>query len=120
MEPHINETAFGHITVKGEIINHDIYIMSDGKVEKRNKKLSKAIYGTSHVISLDEAKYLYEMEANELIIGSGQYGNVKLSEEAVDFFDEKKCKVKLFTTPEAAKYWNRYEGHALGLFHVTC
>ncbi len=120
MKPHIDETAFGHITVDGEKIHHDIYITSFGKVEKRNKKLSKAIYGTSHVISLDEANYLYDMEANELIIGSGQYGNVKLSEEAVDFFDEKKCKVKLFPTPEAIKYWNRYEGHALGLFHVTC
>ncbi len=120
MKPTIDETGFGHITVDGKKLHYDIYITSDGKVEKRDKKLSKAVYGTSHVISLDEAKYLYETEANELVIGSGQYGNVRLSEEAVDFFDEKKCKVKLFPTPEAIKYWNRYEGRAIGLFHVTC
>lgn len=120
MKPHIDGTDFGYITINGEKIYHDIYILSEGRVEKRNKKLSKAVYGTSHVISLDEAKYIYEMDANELIVGSGQYGNVRLSEEAVDFFDEKKCKVKLFPTPEAIEYWNRYEGHAIGLFHVTC
>ncbi len=120
MKPHIDESEFGYITVEGEKILHDIYIATDGNVKTRNKKLSKAVFGTSHIISLGEAKEVYEMEANELIIGAGQYDSVKLSEEAIDFFDEKQCKIKLFPTPEAILYWNRYEGHAIGLFHVTC
>lgn len=120
MRPHIDKTDFGYITVEGEKIHYDIYITADENVKKRNKKLSKAVFGTSHIISLEEAKEIYEMEANELIIGAGQYGKVNLSEEAIDFFDEKQCKVKLLPTPEAILYWNRYEGHAIGLFHVTC
>ena len=120
MKPFIDSTAFGSITVDHERIDHDIYISADGMIHKRKKKLSRRVYGTSHIFSLDEASDVYDPEANEIIIGSGQYDKLKLSEEAADFFDEKKCKVKLLPTPEAVKYWNRYEGHAIGLFHVTC
>lgn len=120
MKPIIDKTDFGSITVDQHTIDHDIYIDAGGHVSKRKKKLSKRRYGTSHIISLEEASTVYDPEANEIIIGSGQYDKMKLSEEAADFFDEKRCKVKLLPTPEAVRYWNRYEGHAVGLFHVTC
>ncbi len=120
MKPLINSTDFGSITVNKEKIGHDIVIDAEGQVRKRNKKLSKIIYGTSHILSLDEARDIYDPLANELIIGSGQNDQLKLSAEASDFFEEKKCKVKIFPTPEAILYWNRYEGHAIGIFHVTC
>ncbi len=47
-------------------------IRLSGAIKKRKKKLSKAVYGTSHTISLDEAKQIYEDGAERLIIGSGQ------------------------------------------------
>ena len=50
MEPNINSTKFGLITVAGEKYDHDILIRLNGRVEKRKKKLSKDIYGTSHII----------------------------------------------------------------------
>lgn len=120
MKPYIQSTDFGSITVGSERIGHDVCISMEGEVHRRNKKLSRAMYGTSHVLSLAEARELYEPEANELIIGSGQEGRLHLSAEATDFFEEKKCKVKIMPTPEAIRYWNRYEGFAIGLFHVTC
>jgi hypothetical protein len=54
----------------------------DGSIQKRKKKLSKKVYGTSHTISLHEARYVYEKGAELLIIGNGHYGRVGLSEEA--------------------------------------
>ena len=48
MNPVINKTSFGSITVNGESYDHDIIISLDGKIKKRKKKLSKAVYGTSH------------------------------------------------------------------------
>ena len=57
--PHIDSTAFGSITIEGAVFDHDVVIASDGAVTKRKKKLSKAVYGTSHTISLAEAKYVY-------------------------------------------------------------
>ena len=47
---------------------------------KRKKKLSKKYYGTSHMLSKDEAKFVFESGC-ELILGSGQMGNVHLSPE---------------------------------------
>jgi hypothetical protein len=89
-------------------------------VEKRKKKLSKAVYGTSHIVSLDEAKYIYEEGAERLLIGAGQQGLVKLSNEAAEYFQQSKCQVELLPTREAIQAWNKAAGAVIGLFHVTC
>jgi len=120
MKPVINDTKFGSITVEEEVFNHDVIIRLDGKIKKRKKKLSKVHYGTSHILSLDEAKYNFDEGAKRLIIGSGQYGNVELSPEAANYFETKNCKVNLLPTADAIKVWNESEGDVIGLFHVTC
>ena len=120
MIPKINKTKFGSITVAGEKYDHDILIRLNGKVEKRKKRLSKEVFGTSHIISLAEAKYVYEDGAQRIIIGTGQSGMVKLSDEAAAFFQQKKCTVDLSPTPEAIRCWNDAESPAIGLFHITC
>ena len=120
MEPIINKTSFGSITVVGVDYDHDIIIGLEGGIRKRKKKLSKAVYGTSHTISIDEAGYIYEEGAEGIIIGSGQYGIAELSVEAKSFFDKKNCRVELLATPDAMKEWNRATGKWIGLFHITC
>ena len=74
MKPTIDQTDFGTITIDGTVFDHDVLILPNGEVKKRKKKLSKAIYGTSHILSLDEAKYVYEPGIERLIIGTGQSG----------------------------------------------
>jgi hypothetical protein len=120
MIPKINKTKFGSITVAGENYEHDILIRLNGKVEKRKKKLSKEVFGTSHIISLAEAEHVYEEGARRIIIGTGQSGMAKLSDEAAVFFQQKKCNVDLLPTPEAVRCWNEAESSAIGLFHITC
>lgn len=120
MKPNIDSTTFGSITIKGTDFEHDVMIRLDGQVKKRKKKLSKAIYGTSHIVSFDEAKHVYEKGADRLIIGTGQYGNVRLSDEANDYFAHKQCQVDLLATPQAIQTWNETNGSVIGLFHVTC
>ncbi len=120
MKPKIDSTRFGSITIKGKVFEHDVLIRPDGQVEKRRKKLSKAVYGTSHIISLDEARHVYQEGDKWLIIGAGQSGLVELSEEAADYFRRHECQVKLLPTPAAIEAWNNAEGAVIGLFHVTC
>jgi hypothetical protein len=120
MKPRIDQTAFGSITIEQQHFAHDVLIRLRGQVKKRKKKLSKAIYGTSHVVSLAEAKHTYQPGTKRLIIGTGQQGNVHLSEEAADYFKRKKCQVQLLPTPQAIQAWNEAEGAVIGLFHVTC
>jgi len=120
MEPTIDHTAFGSITIDEKTFTHDVIIRLSGQVEKRKKKLSKVVYGTSHVMALAEAKHVYEKGTKRLIIGTGQQGNVTLSEEAAHYFARKKCLVQLLPTPKAIRVWNETEGAVISLFHVTC
>jgi hypothetical protein len=120
MRSKIDSTKFGSINITGKRYEHDVVITLDGNVEKRKKKLSSVIYGTSHIISLDEVKHAYEDGATLLIIGTGQTGLVKLSPEATAFLKEKSCQVQLFPTPQAIEAWNEAKGKVIGLFHVTC
>jgi hypothetical protein len=120
MRPRIDRTEFGSITIAGQTFEHDVVIRLHGEVGKRKKKLSKAVYGTAHVVSLDEVRYVYEEGTKLLIIGSGQSGQVTLSDEAADYLQRQQCQVQLLPTPEAIRAWNEAEGAMIGLFHVTC
>lgn len=122
MKPPIDATQFGSITLGGVLYDHDVLVGPDATVKRRKKKLSKAVYGTSHTISLAEAKYVYgEGEGAEtLIIGGGQYGRVELSPEAAEYLARKGCEVVLLPTPEVIAPWNEAKGKVIGLFHVTC
>jgi hypothetical protein len=120
MKPKIDKTKFGTITIAGKKYENDVVIRLDGRIEKRKKKLSKAIYGTSHTISLDEAKYVYEPGAKRFIVGSGQTGMTRFSDEAAAFLKEQGCQVDLLPTPVAIRLWNDVKGSVIALFHVTC
>jgi len=120
MTPKIDNTSFGYITIEGKTYEHDIIIRLNGEVEKRKKKLSKKYYDTSHIISDEEAKHIYEAGAENLIIGSGQTGMVRFSDEAAEFFKKKNCSVEIMPTTIAAQNWNEKEGSFIGLFHITC
>jgi hypothetical protein len=85
----IEGTTFGTITIDGKTYEHDVIIRLSGEVVKRKKKLSKKDYGTSHVLSKDEAKFVFETGCEQLILGSGQMGNVHLSPEAEAYFAKK-------------------------------
>ena len=120
MTPKIQGTSFGSIIIGEQTYNNDVLIRLDGKVEKRKKKLSKAIYGTSHTISLDEARHIHQEGAERLILGTGQFGLAKLSDEAAVFFKEMNCQVDALATPDALAVWNQAEGALIAVFHVTC
>jgi hypothetical protein len=120
MKPIINKTGFGWIEIDHIKYEHDVLIRSDGEIVKRKKKLSKKIYGTSHKLSLEEARYISENNCRNLIIGSGQYGILHLSEDAIHFFKTKDIHVILLPTPEAINKWNEVTKTACAVFHVTC
>ncbi len=120
MKPSIDQTTFGSITIEGVRFEHDVLIRLSGQVEKRKKKLSKEVFGTSHIMSQAEAEHTYEKGAKHLIIGTGQYDSVTLSDEAEDYLQRKHCQVKLLPTPKAIMAWNKASGAVVGLFHVTC
>jgi hypothetical protein len=121
MKPTIDSTEFGSIRIENQLYQHDVYIDLDGRVSKRKKKLSKAVHGTSHMIAADELKHIYQKGVQLLVIGTGQYAQVSLSDEAREFIRQKGCQVLLDSTPRAIEAWNKSSvQRKLGLFHVTC
>jgi hypothetical protein len=116
----IDRTQFGSITIDGKNYEHDVAIRLSGKVEKRQKKLSKQQYGTSHIISKAEAKSVFEKGCDLLIIGAGQEGNVRPSPEASAYFEKKGCRVLVEPTPDAIRSFNHSREKKIGLMHVTC
>ena len=120
MHPQIEETHFGSITIGGREYDFDVVIELDGTVRKRRKKLSKALYGTSHILSRDEAQDVFQDGVRLLIIGTGQEDSVRLSAEAEAYFVGHGLRARLLPTPEAIDAWNAAEAPVVGLFHITC
>ena len=116
----IDGTEFGSITIDGKTYDHDVVIRLCGDVVKRKKKLSKRLYGTSHTVSEDEARFVYEKGCEELIFGTGQNASAALSPEAAAFLDKKGCRVIAEPTPDAIQTFNTRHKPKIGLFHVTC
>jgi len=117
MKPEIIGTRFGGITFKtgGNSVEYqrDVLVRLDGRVRKREKKLSKQVYGTSHTVSLTEAEHIHEDGSEWLLVGTGMFGMLNLSHEAVDFFRDKGVQVQLQPTPKAALLWNEMQGKVL-------
>lgn len=120
MKPFIFHSSFGSITVGHKMYDHDLLIRSDGHIEKRKKKLSKQVYGTSHTLSIQEAEFIYEKSVRKIIIGCGQYGELHLSDEAEKMFREKGVSLVQANTPFAIQEYNKCIEPCIGLFHITC
>jgi hypothetical protein len=120
METKINETSFGTIIVDNNLFDFDVVISLNGTVRKRKNKLSKAIYGTSHMVSEAEISEIYHPDADMILIGSGQYGRLELSDKAISFLENHHCAFDVLVTPEAMNYWNTHDGKIIGMFHITC
>ena len=120
MKPTIDHTSFGSITIEGEKYEHDVLIRCSGDIKKRKKKLSKQVYGTSHMVSKEEAEHVFEDGLEILVVGTGQNGALQLSQEAEKFFRENGVTVILQRTPQAIEAFNKRKGNVAGLFHLTC
>jgi hypothetical protein len=121
MRPLIDNTSFGSITIDNTAYKYDIIIRVNGQVEKRKKELSEKVHGSSHTVSLEEIRDLYDHDVELLIVGTGQYQVLKLSAEADEFLAKNNCRVQLLATPKAIAAWNQTKvSKVIALFHVTC
>ena len=120
MEPHVDSVRFGTITVAGQTFKHDIVITLDGEVRKREKRLSKQLYGTSHTVSQAEIETVWEKGAEALIVGTGLFDRVRLSPEAQFFLAQQGCAIESRRIRQAVRLWNDSRGKVVGLFHITC
>ena len=112
----IEATGFGWIQIDNRRYNHDVIIYTDGKIENRYKNFK----WTSHSFTLEEAMKVTKDEPEVLVIGTGQYGLLKPSNEAINYLKKRKIELLIDKTPKAIHVFNRIEKRKCALFHVTC
>ncbi len=119
----IEEYHFGSITINGKTYNHDLEVRWTGEVLKWWR-------GESHVINVEDVKRAIEQNPETIIIGTGELGIARVTEEAQKFIQEKGIKLIIDKTEEAVKTFNIILGESelkegkqnkvIGLFHLTC
>jgi hypothetical protein len=115
----IEGTTFGTITIDGKTYEHDVIIRLSGEGVKRKKKLSKKYYGTSHVLSKDEAKFVFERGCEQLILVRAKWA-MCISRQRLRLISPRRAARFCCSPPEAIDAFNRSHAKKIGLFHVTC
>lgn len=119
----IEEYNFGSIIVDGKIYDSDVEVFWNGEVFPWPRK-------ESHVIDLEDVKQAVEQSPDTIVIGTGESGAAKVTEEAKIFIRGKGIRLIIDRTDEATKTFNvineaseEEEGEqdlVVGLFHLTC
>lgn len=114
----IEEYKFGSIIIEGKTYVYDVEVRWAGEVLKWRRK-------ESHVIDVEDIKRAVEQNPDTIVIGTGESGIAKVTEEAKKFIQEKSIKLVVDKTEEAAKTFNVIieegkQNKVIGLFHLTC
>ena len=119
----INEYHFGSMTIDGKTYDYDVEVGWTGQVLKWWRK-------ESHLVDVEDVKRAVEQNPETIVIGSGELGIVKVTDEAQRFIKEKGIRLIIDLTAPAIKTFNirkekpeEKEGkqqRVIGLFHLTC
>jgi hypothetical protein len=117
MKIKINKYFFGRMTIAEKKFTSDLIIYADGRIQdnwKRNK---------GHRLFPDDIAMLIDAAPKKLIIGTGSFGLMKVSESLIDFCKKRGIEVEACRTAEAVKRFNEAakSGKAVAAcFHLTC
>lgn len=119
----IEEYRFGIITINGKNYEEDVEVRWTDEVLNWWR-------GESHLIDVEDIKRAVEQNPEIIVIGTGETGLAKVTDEAKNFILSKGIKLIIDKTEEAVKTYSvicedseEEEGEqekVIGLFHLTC
>lgn len=112
----IEKTGFGWIVIDNKKYTHDVVIDVEGKIKNRYE----GFHGTSHNLDTEEANKLLKGGPEIVFVGTGQYGVLKASKEALNLFKEKNVRLIIKLTPHILEDFNNCKQKKSALLHVTC
>ena len=118
---HIDSTTFGSITIDGKKF-HQVLIIGDKIIERDAQKLN-TLFNTTHFIGDWEIELLLKEKPDVIIIGNGQSGVLKVTEQVKKNLTSKGINLEIFLTRKAIEKYNllRSSGKKVNaLFHTTC
>ncbi len=112
----ISGSGFGWIETDSGRFDHDIVIFPDGRVVNRYDLLR----GDNHRFGPTEARTVLDSTQADIVLGTGQYGLVRISAETTEFLKGIGVRLHASRTPKAVETFNRLAGPKCAVFHVTC
>ncbi len=112
----INSYQFGQIEIDGKKYFKDLILLYDGRILPWQRK-------ESHFLIEDDLKDLFLEDIEVLIIGSGDYGVMHVSEDLISNFKKRGIKVFVLKTEKATQKFNKFleqKKKVAGTFHLTC
>ncbi len=112
----VENLSFGSIKIDGKTYREDI-VIENGKINMRDKSKSriyKPMYGHTPLTPHENIPW----GCNTLVVGTGIYGSLPVTEEFKQTADKKGVELLILTTPEAIKHINRPNTNLI--LHLTC
>ena len=112
---------YGSVNYSGKVYFYDILVFPDRKVEPRHKYHTDSLFSTTHEITKEEIKNLLDSKPEVIIIGTGQEGNAKLTDDAELELRKARIKAIVGPTPQAIERYNMIvlNKKVASLMHVT-
>ncbi len=114
------KTKFGWVTIDHVRYDHDVIVHKDKSIEKRSKKKSKKLkdqYGHTPLAD-HELAFLTKDTPEIVFIGTGQYGDLPLTNEAKNVLSGYETVIR--TTPEVIELMEKEHRPYVAILHVTC
>ena len=110
----IDNYKFGVVSINGKKYFKDLII-------KENKIFSPWVREEGHFLKLNDIKE-YLDGAENLIIGNGYSGLMKVSDDLLNYTKEKNIKLLILKTKEACEKFNKIKDKEklVCAFHLTC
>jgi len=110
----LDAASFGSITISGKKYDHDVYVFWDGAVERRVG---------DHTVPARQMEYIVNKKPEIVIIGTGQFGEVRVPSESEKLAKEQNIEVVKTRTPQAIGIFNeamKQGKRVSAIIHVTC
>lgn len=110
----IEDYDFGIIRIDGKVYKKDLIILPDKIVENWIRE-------EGHFLKIQDLFEIFETNLETLIIGTGAYGLMKVSEDLIKKLKDMKIDYHISDTFEAVKKFNEIKNKIkAGAFHLTC
>lgn len=116
MQSHeIQDYRFGSMTVDGTMYTKDLILLPDRILTPWWRK-------EGHLLQIEDLKEVIAVQPDLLVIGTGAYGVMKLSDRINTHFKDAGIELRAAPTTEAWKLYNKFHNNPrlAGAFHLTC
>ncbi len=117
MKLRIDHYSFGRMIVGGREFTSDLILYPDGRIQD-NWRRSKG-----HHLTLDDITMVFEAAPRKLILGTGASGMMRVSQNIVEFCNNRGIEVEICRTFTAVTLFNKSvqaDTTVAACFHLAC